>query len=252
MSRDESPERDTDVMAVSSGRGSEFEPVDPGHGQTLGPTFEPVTKPLPPAARERRQLGLVAAVMVIVLALGVLLTTMYLATSPPVDLSRPLPPIVNSDTDDAATDAEELPDWPTLVPGDSGRPVRAAQLLLRASGQNLQVTGRYGGETTQALARFVRQAGLDSRTLDGTTWPFLVRPLTPGASGQRVRALQVLMKGNDVKVPVNGNFGGAMRGAVRLVQVQNGLEATGLAGRPTWRVLAAGAGPLNSPRGSRG
>ena len=248
MSRERPRRNDSDVVEVSSGRGAGFEPVEGSERSALGPTFDPVDTPLPPRVRERRQLGLVGATMVVVLALGALLTIVYLATSPPVDVSRPLPPIVNADDDDAAADTTELPAWPTLVPGSSGRPVRAAQLLLRANGQDVVVTGRYGSNMSQALDRFVRRAELESRTLDGSVWPYLVTPIGPRSSGERVRAMQVLLQGNGVDVQIDGAFNGSTRGAVRLFQVQNGLEGSGTVGRPTWRLLAAKARPLDSAR----
>ena len=249
MSRRDPRREDPDVVEVSSGRGDAFERVD-GSAPPLGPTFEPVDQPLPPRARERRHLGYVAATLVVLTAMAVLLAVLYLATSPPVDLSRPQPPIVNTDTDDEMPETLAEAQWPRLVPGDSGRPVRAAQLLLRAAGQELDITGRYGSETGQALNGFVRSRSIESRTLDETVWPALVEPLRPGAKGDRVRALQQLLRGNDLGVRVNGRFDAEVAGALRLFQIQRGLESTGVAGRPTWKLLASSATPLDSPRGS--
>ncbi|QWC85641.1 peptidoglycan-binding protein [Nocardioidaceae bacterium] len=212
----------------------------------LGPTFEPVDEPLPTRARERRQLGFLGATVVVLLGIGVLLTILYLATSPPVDIPRPQPPAFSSDDDDAPAPADVQ--WPRLVPGDSGRPVRAAQLLLRASGQELPITGTYGSATGAALNRFVAQRELDTRTLDGTVWPFLAQPLGPRSEGARVRAMQVLLRGNGFDVATDGQFGGAVRGAIRLFQVQSGLPGSGIAGRPTWKLLAVSAEPFDAPR----
>ena len=68
--------------------------------------------------------------------------------------------------------------------------------------------------------------------------------LSAGSKGDSVRALQILLEGNDCPCGdygADGDFGSATRAAVVVYQLENGLDADGIVGPKTWaRLLGLG------------
>lgn len=61
--------------------------------------------------------------------------------------------------------------------------------------------------------------------------------INPGASGQRVRSIQLLMNQRGAGLVVDGDYGPVSSNAVRGFQSSNGLDADGQVGPQTWPVL---------------
>jgi hypothetical protein len=68
-----------------------------------------------------------------------------------------------------------------------------------------------------------------------------------GSVGDEVRRIQEQLKALGIYLgPVDGDFGGGTEGAVRLFQQREGLEADGIVGPITWRILVGGDAPRPS------
>ena len=128
--------------------------------------------------------------------------------------------------------------WPLVRPGASephAFRVRPVQHLLRARGFDITVDGVYGPQTAEA----VRQFALSQRAVDvddvvgNLTWPALIVQVGPGATGDAVRAVQVLLP----PLTVDGVFGPDTESAVTKFQAMWGLETDGIVGPITWRTL---------------
>jgi N-acetyl-anhydromuramyl-L-alanine amidase AmpD len=65
------------------------------------------------------------------------------------------------------------------------------------------------------------------------TWPTVAR----GATGERVRTLQYLLRQAGRTVTVDGNFGSGTEAAVKAFQTSRGLTADGVVGAQTWPAL---------------
>jgi hypothetical protein len=103
--------------------------------------------------------------------------------------------------------------WPLLRIADRGQRVLAAQHLLRAAGMSGVVPdGRFTREladsvrTFQAERGFVRDDGMDpsdepTGMIGGESWPALARPVRAGEGGEAQQAVEVLLRGRDIRVP---------------------------------------------------
>jgi len=115
-----------------------------------------------------------------------------------------------------------------LKRGLAGEPVKLLQRKL-----GIEVDGRFGAKTEEALKAYQQKNGLAA---DGVAGPdtfvqmqlFELMLLKTGTSGESVKKLQAALG-----VTADGRFGPATEKAVRDFQEQSGLEADGLAGPAT-------------------
>jgi hypothetical protein len=103
--------------------------------------------------------------------------------------------------------------WPLLRIADRGERVLAAQHLLRAAGVPRVVPdGRFTrglADTVRAFQSergFVRDDAMDLSTeptgmIGGESWPALARPVRVGEGGDAQQAVEVLLRGRDIRVP---------------------------------------------------
>ena len=140
----------------------------------------------------------------------------------------------------AAAPEDRLPE---LAPGSRGRLVRAAQQLLRGSGAEVDVTGRYDDATSTAVTALQQDRGI--RPADGSltagTWFELFQTLSRGDRGPAVEAAQTLLNAGQADLELDGIFGPRMSAAVLRFQQSRGLAADGVVGANTWRELVARA-----------
>jgi peptidoglycan hydrolase-like protein with peptidoglycan-binding domain len=128
--------------------------------------------------------------------------------------------------------------WPLVRPGaaepDDFR-VRPVQHLLRARGFSVAVDGVFGPLTAEAVRQFaLSQRAVDVDNVVGNlTWPELIVQVGPGATGDAVRAVQVLLP----QLTVDGVFGSDTATAVTKFQEMWGLATDGIVGPITWRTL---------------
>jgi len=132
-----------------------------------------------------------------------------------------------------------LPDWPLTKSGDTGPVVKALQHLLKQAGQDLTADGIFGPITVTKVQAFQSANGLNPDGIVGPlTWPKLTIQRQQGASGQAVRAIQVLLSEKyGYGIAVDGVFGPATNDAVRDFQDKNGLAVDGIVGPQTWRMM---------------
>ena len=99
------------------------------------------------------------------------------------------------------------------------------------------IDGVFGPSTTAAVRAFQGSRGLPpTGIVDSPTWERLVVPLSTGATGGAVLALQrLLVEKRGAAVPLDGVFGASTRSAVVAFQGHIGLTATGSADTATWR-----------------
>ncbi|GAB3495036.1 peptidoglycan recognition protein family protein [Amycolatopsis cihanbeyliensis] len=116
-----------------------------------------------------------------------------------------LPELRGAVADELDVPVLDPPEWPLLKPGDTGRPVLAAQHLLRARGaRDVPTDGVFGPATGAAVDRLARSAGVarhtchagahaDERGLLGADlWPLLTTTAAPGTGSEAARAAAVL------------------------------------------------------------
>lgn len=126
--------------------------------------------------------------------------------------------------------------WALVRQGDSGPSVAAVQFLLRADGAGIDADGVFGPLTDGAVRAFQSQRGLAVDGIVGDeTWPALIVQVSQGATGDAVRAAQVLL----ATVAVDGIFGPETEHRVKQVQFQFGLSPDGIVGPQTWLVLTS-------------
>lgn len=130
-----------------------------------------------------------------------------------------------------------------LARGCEGAEVRGLQQKLNQAGAKLEVDGRYGPDTEQAVRDFQARHNLPP---DGVTGPLTLRALdkaagvlTPGAEGAQVRQLQEKLNqaGAQPRLDTDGVYGERTQQAVRDFQKQQGLSIDGIAGPETLRKL---------------
>ncbi len=128
--------------------------------------------------------------------------------------------------------------WPLVRPGatqSTNFRVRTVQYLLRAHGYGIAADGIYGPLTAEAVRQFaLTQRAVDVDDVVGNlTWPALVITVAAGATGDAVRAVQVLFP----DLAADGVFGPATESAVRKFQEMWGLATDGIVGPITWHTL---------------
>ncbi|MGP4016067.1 peptidoglycan recognition protein family protein [Saccharopolyspora sp. 5N708] len=138
--------------------------------------------------------------------------------------------------------------WPLLRPGVAGPAVTALQLLLRAQGALLPVDGIFG-ELTQATACQLAAARGAAGTpcyatrlpepgmFGGLGWAGLAPVLGSGATGEAVRAAQVLLTSHGRYLNPDSRFADRMIAVVREFQAATGLATTGVVDQSTWQRL---------------
>ncbi|GAB2671187.1 N-acetylmuramoyl-L-alanine amidase [Saccharopolyspora gloriosae] len=136
--------------------------------------------------------------------------------------------------------------WPLLRPGAAGPVVSALQLLLRARGAGeVVVNGVFDAVTGDAVARFRRERGVagpscyasrvaEPDVFGGSDWARLVPVLGVDASGDAVRAVQVLLTARGAHSGERDRFGLRTAGSVREFQASRGLRVSGVCDRETW------------------
>ena len=144
--------------------------------------------------------------------------------------------------------------WPTQSQGDRGTDVAVLQGLLRVGLQPdplprrrallraiglPPVDGVFDATTTDAVRRFQLGHGLTvTGIVDVATWSKLAIPLSAGAEGRAVEALQrELVEKRGAVLVVDGLFGSTTRSAVLAFQMHAGLAQTGTVDLATWRTL---------------
>ncbi|GAA3389824.1 hypothetical protein GCM10017752_15890 [Streptomyces roseoviridis] len=129
-------------------------------------------------------------------------------------------------------------DWTTVKEGSSGYRVTGLQHLLNAHGAGLDVDGRFGPGTREAVVGFQRSKSLDADGIVGPrTWQALISTVQSGAKGNTVKAVQALLNGHGGKLDVDGDFGAGTRDAVVAFQRSKSLDADGIVGPRTWQAL---------------
>ncbi|WP_194411343.1 peptidoglycan-binding domain-containing protein [Microbacterium cremeum] len=132
--------------------------------------------------------------------------------------------------------------WTTVGTGAEGPVVSGIQYLLRAQGHAVVVDGDYGPVTAAAVAAFQAVEGIAADGVVGpVTWPRLVVPSGPGATGDAVRAVQqfgLLRSPGEDPLLVDGVFGPLTKERVEFFQESWGLTLDGVAGRETWSFLS--------------
>lgn len=138
--------------------------------------------------------------------------------------------------------------WPLLRPEASGPSVTALQLLLRAQGASVPVDGVFGAQTQAAARRVVAASGAtgmscsatrlpEPAVFGGSAWAAVAPVLGSGASGDAVRAAQVLLTSRGRYVAADAGFGDRMAAVVREFQASGGLATTGVVDQRTWQRL---------------
>lgn len=128
---------------------------------------------------------------------------------------------------------------------DNGKPVLILQSLLVLLGADLQIDGIMGQMTAQALKAFQQQHSLLTENgLDAKTRNALIKALDRVTSlkkpdkGQKVKALQQLLKLAGAKLTVDGDFGNKTHAAVEQFQTRKQLTVDGVADAKTQQALA--------------
>jgi hypothetical protein len=103
--------------------------------------------------------------------------------------------------------------WPLLRIADRGQRVLAAQHLLRAAGVSSVVPdGRFSRGLADTVRAFQAERGFgrddpmaasDEPTgmIGGESWPALARPVRVGEGGEAQQAVEVLLRGRDLRLP---------------------------------------------------
>ena len=140
-------------------------------------------------------------------------------------------------------DTSKLPittkDYVFLSYGYAGQSVTTLQRLLNdGMGRNIELTGRYGVETQDAVAFWqYSRPGFPtiSGEVDTETWKDIVPTLRPGDKGPKVRALQLeLRHAGYTMLPVNDSFDSFTREAVLDFQRRHKLPVVGTVSTQTW------------------
>jgi peptidoglycan hydrolase-like protein with peptidoglycan-binding domain len=152
----------------------------------------------------------------------------------------------------------------TISLGSDGPEVAAIQQRLQVHGFEIgTIDGSYGSRTKSAVSNFQQSKRLNSDGIvDKETWtalaadpasvpetlqgnapiqnnaPTTLTTLTKGASGSKVKTLQVRLdvKGYDPG-PIDGIFGARTAAAVKNFQEYKGLKADGAVDEITWKAL---------------
>ncbi|MFJ7158176.1 N-acetylmuramoyl-L-alanine amidase [Streptomyces sp. NPDC101118] len=162
------------------------------------------------------------------------------ATACPGDRLYALLPKLRSDVAARVGGDPVGPMWTVLRPGDTGERVRILQHLLLQHGAQVPVDGSFGPATESALRAFQTRS---ETVLDGVagaqTWNQLSTPVSQGAAGQAVRAMQGRLHSLGYDTPVDGLFGPGTRSRVAAFQKARRLPADGSVDARTWSRLLA-------------
>lgn len=150
----------------------------------------------------------------------------------------------------AGLDLSDMPrsicGWPSLHEGGKFPEwnTRLAQYLLgEALGEEIDADGVFTSETTDQISRYQDQAGLPiNGYLNIDTWPSLtgtVTPLSAGANGRPVMALQDALNANGFATTINGVYDDATVSAVSEFQTARGASLTtgDIVDDQTWHLL---------------
>jgi hypothetical protein len=129
--------------------------------------------------------------------------------------------------------------WPTVQQGDTGDRVKTVQYLLNhLQNAGLAVDGDFGSVTAAAVKTFQSAHGLAADGIvHATTWVDLMMALSPGATGDAVRAVQNELTAHGFAAPVTGTFDQTTSDNLVAFQNANGLQASGTVDADTWRTL---------------
>ena len=143
-----------------------------------------------------------------------------------------------------------LTNFPTLRLNSSGNFVVILQYLLNSFGYNLDVDGKFGVRTKNAVIDFQKNNSLSQDGIVGrNTWNKLLNlnptenALKIGSKNSAVLYLQRLLLSYLYPIKdLDGVFGPQTERAVRAFQAENGLIVDGIVGRNTWRALVSSNG----------
>jgi peptidoglycan hydrolase-like protein with peptidoglycan-binding domain len=132
--------------------------------------------------------------------------------------------------------------WPTVKQGDYGNRVTTIQYLLRQSGFDVKVDGKFGPDTKKKVIEFQRATHIvpADGVVGNATWPALILTVKQGAKGDAVRAVQSYLKYayGYTTLKVDGVFGPLTTAAVKNFQGKNPpLSVDGIVGTSTWHTL---------------
>ncbi|MEU5220280.1 N-acetylmuramoyl-L-alanine amidase [Streptomyces sp. NPDC020807] len=162
------------------------------------------------------------------------------ATECPGDRLYALLPKLRADVADRIGGDPAAPEWPVLHPGDSGPAVRALQHLLAGRGAPLAADGFYGPATDRAVRDFRALVRATPDALAGPQlWHQLSAPVRRDASGESVRAVQLLLAARGLPTPLDGVFGPVTEKSVTAFQEGAALPPDGRVDARTFARLLA-------------
>ncbi len=174
----------------------------------------------------------------------------YMSTACPGDVLYQRLPELRTEIALAAAQPEPTTPavWPLLTPQARGPRVTAAQLLFRSHGAQVPVNGVFDVDTQRAAQAFLgahsphRVECSATRTPErdlfgGTAWVSLAPVLSERATGDAVRATQVLLTSRGHHASSEDGFGARTVDAVRRFQAAQSLPTTGVVDHPTWQRL---------------
>ena len=228
--------QDPDVALFDFRRRAEALPELPAPGAEGGRTLPPeLAVPLPDeASKPARPRWLVPAA--IGAAALVALVVLFVVLSGGDD--GPTGRTAVTTTTVTAADAE----FPTLRLGAGGPAVEAAQWLLVADGAEITPSGFFDHETGDAVTAFDRAHRLPADSILGPlTWSELVPSVRVGATGDDVRAAQLLLNVNGADIAEDGRFGPLTEAATADFERRHDLHVDGIVDIDVWRLLTANA-----------
>ncbi|GAA4200571.1 peptidoglycan recognition protein family protein [Actinocatenispora rupis] len=133
--------------------------------------------------------------------------------------------------------------WPDIFTSSAGSTVTTLQYLLAAQGYAVTPNATFGAATKAAVQDFQAKHGFEVAS-DGTvtqpTWEALAPRLTPGSTGDPVKAAQSILAHKGYDLTVTGEYDAATVQAVRAMQRLHHLPATGVADTTTWCAILGG------------
>lgn len=147
------------------------------------------------------------------------------------------------------TSYDVVPLTMSLRAGASGEKVKALQLLLKAAGQSVSVTGSYDTQMVAAVKSFQRAQRL---TVDGEAgsqvFGRLLATTSSTSAGSRIAAANTLLRYLGYSIGGStSSFGPATTSAVRDLQRRTGLIVNGKVDRNTWARLFMALDPAPLP-----